>query len=569
MKINDYLLLFIFFFLSNFLCLGQSPMSNKIPQGKIERYIYNESKIFPGTEREVAVYIPEQLDSNKPACVYVQQDGLSKEYFTNSLDTLIANGDIPVTVGVFVRPGTVPVPIDSTIDRPNRSFEYDGLGDNYVRFILEEILPDVSNRYKLNLSTSGNDRCIGGGSSGGICAFNAAWERPDAFSRVYIASGSFVAFRGGNEFPILVRKTEAKPIRIFHMTGNDDMKNCAGDWTLFDQQMKEALDFSGYEHKFYFLEGKHGAGYTNHFAEGMKYLWKDWPEPVKAGSSAPRTQDIILPGESWQLAGTGYTAICGPACNANGEIFFTEPTNNKIYKIDTQGKINIFSENATYCNSLTFGADNKLYAVSEKTGDITVFDQKGKGRIYTSGIHGNYILSMPDGSFYASVSPSNNEAGEIWIVKDGKKQIVDKGLKKPSGIAMSPDHWLLAVADKESKRVYSYQVAPDGSLQNKEYYFWLHVPEWENFSEAESVCYDREGHLYVATNYGVQICANNGYTQVILPLPLKEKLSGLCIGGADFDILYAFYGDKIYKRKIKGHTVGAFTPWTKMVPRKL
>ena len=167
------------------------------------------------------------------------------------------------------------------------------------------------------------------------------------------------------------------------------------------------------------------------------------------------------------------------------------------------------------------------------------------------------------------MSPSGNEPGEIWIVKDGKKQIVDKGLKKPSGIAMSPDHWLLAVADKESKRVYSYQVAQDGSLQNKEYYFWLHVPEWEDFSEAESVCFDREGHLYVATNYGVQICANNGYTQVILPLPSKEKLSGLCIGGPDLDMLYAFCGDKIYKRKIKGHTVGAFTPWTKMKTRKL
>ena len=307
---KDYLSLLSLLLLSVLFCQGQT--DNTIPQGKIEKYIYNESQIFPGTEREVAVYIPAQIDRNKPACVYVQQDGLRKGNLTDVMDTLIAKGDMPVTVGIFIRPGTLPAPSDSTIGRPNRSFEYDGLGDNYVRFLLEEIFPNVSHRYNLKLSDKGNDLCIGGGSSGGICAFNTAWERPDAFSRVYFASGSFVAFRGGNEFPALVRKTEAKPIRIFHMTGNDDMKNCAGDWTLLDQQMKESLDFSGYEHKFYFLEGKHGVGYGNHFTEGMKYLWKDWPEPVKTGASAPRAQDIILPGETWQLAGTGYTDAQGP-----------------------------------------------------------------------------------------------------------------------------------------------------------------------------------------------------------------------------------------------------------------
>ena len=134
-----------------------------------------------------------------------------------------------------------------TLGRRNRCFEYDGLGDNNVRFLVEELLPDVAKRFDLKLSTSGNDRCIAGVSSGGIAAFNVAWERPDEFSRVYANSGSFVAFRGGHEFPTLVRKFEAKPIRAYLTTGMRDMENCAGDWFLLDQEMDKALKFSGYD----------------------------------------------------------------------------------------------------------------------------------------------------------------------------------------------------------------------------------------------------------------------------------------------------------------------------------
>ena len=126
---------------------------------------------------------------------------------------------MPVTIGVFVRPGDLPATVKNTMGRRNRCFEYDGMGDNNVRFLVEELLPFVAKEFDLKLSTSGNDRCIAGGSSGGITAFNAAWERPDAFSRVYANSGSFVAFRGGHEFPTLVRKFEAKPIRAYLTTG--------------------------------------------------------------------------------------------------------------------------------------------------------------------------------------------------------------------------------------------------------------------------------------------------------------------------------------------------------------
>lgn len=262
-------LLFVFTIRFGLNCYAEDP----IPHGKIVSFGYAESKIFPGTQRIVTVYIPQQIDSVKPACVYVQQDGFSPGQNMNLiLDTLIAKYEIPVTVGVFVSPGSLPPTDKNTVGRPNRCFEYDGVGDNYVRFLLEEILPTVAKNYHLNLTQNGNDRCIGGVSSGGISAFNTAWERPDAFSRIYCVSGSFVGFRGGNMFPTFIRKTEAKPIRAYLTTGTKDMENCAGDWTLLDMEMDKALKFSGYDFQFIVLEGGHGAGWKERFAEGMRYL---------------------------------------------------------------------------------------------------------------------------------------------------------------------------------------------------------------------------------------------------------------------------------------------------------
>src|ERR1043166_2062647 len=186
------------------------------PKGDVFHFTFDQSKIFPGTTRDVAVYVPKQYDPAKPACVYVNQDGIqwkAPEVF----DRLIAAKEMPVTIGVFVVHGRVKAPSKEALDRFNRSYEYDGLGDAYARFLLEEILPEVEKKTApdgraIHLSKDGNDRAIGGSSSGAICAFTAAWERPDAFRRVFSAVGTYVGLRGGNVYPTLIRKDEPKPI---------------------------------------------------------------------------------------------------------------------------------------------------------------------------------------------------------------------------------------------------------------------------------------------------------------------------------------------------------------------
>jgi gluconolactonase len=537
--------------------------------GETRQLRFTASKVFPGTARDVTVFVPAQYDGKTPACVYVKTDGFNPGEKA-LLETMIATKEMPVTVGVFVRPGDLPAPTKGTVGRRNRDLEYDGVGDENVRFLVDELLPFVAKACALNLSTDGNDRCVAGGSSGGIAAFTAAWHRPDAFSRVYAASGSWVAFRGGHEFPTMVRKFEARPVRSFLTTATRDMENCAGDWFLLDQEMDKALTFAGYDHQFRVVDGPHVAGYADHWREAMAYLWRGWPERVAAGPSAPRAREIIVPGEGWKLLAEGFKSTRGPACNAAGEVFFADTSDNKIHRIGLDGKVAAFVADAGAAHCVTVGPDGSLFTVSEKSGKLMRYDAAGNGTVVTDGIVGHSVLARPDGTLYVTANGEQAGApGTVWLVKDGKKTKVDGGIKFATGMAYRPDRWLLSVAEGHSKWVYSYQVNDDGTLANKERYFHLHVADADDDAGAESACYSIEGRQFVATRTGVQITADDGPTQVILPVPGYGRVTGVALGGKDMDTLYAFCGDKVWTRRVREHAMGAFSPWTKVTANKL
>ena len=537
--------------------------------GSTKQFTFQQSTIFPGTVREVTVFIPAQYDPRKPACVYVKTDGFNPQEKT-LLETMIATKEIPVTVGVFVRPGDLPAPMAGTLGRRNRDLEYDGVSDDNVRFLIDELLPFIANEYQLNLSTDGNDRCMAGGSSGGIAAFTAAWNRPDAFSRVYAASGSWVAFRGGHEFPTMVRKFEAKPIRAFLTTATRDMENAAGDWFLLDQEMDKSLKFSGYDYRYRVIDGPHVAGYMEHWQEAMAFLWRGWPERVKAGPSSPRAQEILIPGEDWQLVAEGFQSTRGPACNATGEVFFADTSNNTIHRIGLDGTVSEFVGDAGQAHCITIGPDGTVFTISEQSGKLMRYDPKGRGSVVMDEILGHSILARPDGSLYVTTNGDKPHwPGSVWLIKEGKKTQVDTGIKFATGMAYRPDQWLLSVAEGHSKWVYSYQINEDGTLSNKERFFHLHVADWDDDAGAESVCYSLEGRQFVATRSGIQISADDGPTQVILTVPDGSRVTGVCLGGTDKDTLYAFCGNKIWKRKVQHHALGSFTPWVKVNGTKL
>ncbi|WP_406698191.1 alpha/beta hydrolase-fold protein [Singulisphaera sp. Ch08] len=250
-----------------------------VPRGKLTQQPAWKSKIFDGTSRDWWVYVPAQYKDDTPACVMIFQDGGGyREFVPTVFDNLIASGAMPVTVAILINPGSGP----GEQGRGQRSVEYDTLSDRYSRFLLEEILPEVEKTVKLRHDPE--SRAISGASSGGICAWTVAWERPDEFRKVLSWVGSFTNIasgksgrEGGHNYEAMIRKTDKKPIRVLLQDGSNDLDNANGNWPLANQQMAKSLKFKDYDYEFVYGQGfhsnKHGRAIL---PDSLRWLWRGY-----------------------------------------------------------------------------------------------------------------------------------------------------------------------------------------------------------------------------------------------------------------------------------------------------
>jgi enterochelin esterase family protein len=256
-----------------------------VPKGKLSEKMVHESKIYPGMKSDWWIWAPAQYDASKPAAVMIWQDGevlVNRELPSRAqivFENLTHEGKIPVIIHVLVSPGTVG-------DKRMRSIEYDTVDKTYPRFLLDEILAEVGAKY--NIRKDGYSRAIAGDSSGGICAFNAAWQLPNEFSRVLSRIGSFTSIQwkpgqldGGNIFPFAIRKSEKRNIRVWLQDGSGDLENAHGSWPMQNIAMANSLKMKGYDFKFVWGNGTHSRnGGHAELAEEMMWLWRDY-DPAK------------------------------------------------------------------------------------------------------------------------------------------------------------------------------------------------------------------------------------------------------------------------------------------------
>ena len=266
-----------------------------------------DSKAFPGYGRKWALYIPKQYDPSKEACLMIFQDGLG--YSTRNgqwrvpvvFDNLIAQGKMPVTIALFINPGLIPDPKNpqgkdkkgKPLGKSNRSFEYDNVTDLYPKFLVEEMIPLAESK-GVKISKDPLRRGIAGSSSGGICAYNAAWQRPESFSKVFTTIGSFTNIRGvlsareheanpkraiekgGNLYPQMILDAPKKNIRVFSQDGSHDLTNEFGVWPEANKAMAAAWKAKGYDFQFVMGEGTHNGRHgAQLLPEAMTWLWRD------------------------------------------------------------------------------------------------------------------------------------------------------------------------------------------------------------------------------------------------------------------------------------------------------
>jgi hypothetical protein len=539
------------------------------PRGEWLTGTINDSAIYPGTENPFSVYVPAHYDPAKPACLLVKLDGFNQDQST-VLDNLIASKEIPMMIAVGIVPGSVfkdpPGTPKRRIVRFNRSYEFDSVNDHFADFVLNEVLPAVAKMKTkdgraINISPDPNDHAATGASTGGIGSFTLAWRRPDQFRRVYDVIGTFVSMRGGHEYPALIRKTDPKPIRIFLEDGSTDAWNpLFGSWFDANVNMESALTFAGYDvaHAWgtHGHDGKPGAVI---FPDVMRWLWRDYPAPIKAGISKNNMlQDITLPGEDWQDAKMDTDNAGSLAADAKGDVTFAyareEATKSSAETVAHGGGLGT-------PGGVAYGPDGTLYCVGSTNVYVAKANPPGAGDSSLD-VAGRGIVVNHDGTIYVSEPGEHSDMpSKIWMIKPGgEKKVVDEGLSSISGVALSPDGSLLYAAEHTSKWIYSYVVQPDGTLTDKQPYFWLHMTDIPSDSGAEDLAVDTKGNLYVATRMGVQVCDQNGRVRAILPLPTPcGPARGICFGGPNFDILYVSDGTHVFQRKMK---LPGFPPWS-------
>ncbi len=256
-----------------------------VPRGTVTQHTFESSQVFPGTKRHYSVYVPAQYDGSKPAALMVFQDGHAYEGEKGDyrvpivFDNLIHQQEMPVTIAVMVDPGfkgELP-PTRGWNPKPqNRSVEYDTVSDDYARFLIDELLPEVESKVKLTKNPE--LRAICGMSSGGICAFGVGWHRPDSFRKIMSQIGSFTDIRGGYVYAPWARK-EKKPLRVFLQDGSNDLNNQFGSWPLANCTLANSLEFAGYDYQFVYGDGEHNGFHGGTiFPDSLRWLWRGWQD---------------------------------------------------------------------------------------------------------------------------------------------------------------------------------------------------------------------------------------------------------------------------------------------------
>ncbi|MEM9368300.1 MAG: alpha/beta hydrolase-fold protein [Planctomycetota bacterium] len=547
---------------------------NNVPKGRVVKMPpWTESKIFPGTTRDWWIYVPAQYSNDEPAALMVFQDGERMQderrwRIPIVFDNLIAQGGMPPTIAVFINPGHEKSRPRRNGKHSNRGLEYDSLGDRYVRFLIGEIIPEVQKQY--SISDDPNMRAIGGSSSGGICAFTAAWERPDLFRRVFTSVGSFTHLRGGNVYPALVRKTEPKPLRVCMVDTSGDVDNAFGSWPIANQRMEAALRYMGYDVRLDWAEGyAHNADYGSmRFGEAMKWLWRDEiHEPTLDTSDDLRGDltllDLLIPNESWQVAIDDLGFADGLCSDQDGNLYFCDMRAPAIIRHNpVDGSQTVIARQSV--SGLEFnsdesllyacqGAKNRVISIDPKTGDVTVIAENVKPN--------DLAVTSED-----LILITETAAKQVTLIdpKSGESTVVDTGIVRPNGITLSNDGGTLAVSSSGTDQTWTYRVSQDGTLDAKMPTMPMRLsidpkgdfrfnepPPYVTASRGDGMAVDKRGRYYVTSSVGVQIFDPTGRPCGVLPkIDEDQPLTSCILAGKDHETLFIAHGKRIYKRRL-------------------
>lgn len=354
---------------------------NKL-EGELSTYTFTGKQYKPGTVFSYTVYISKYYDDKSPAAIIINLDELNKEQVM-AMEELAGNEKAPAFVAIGIEPGKLPPTLESGMERGMRRDEYDLVGPEFPDFLIEELIPEVCSKENLHISEEPDMHMISGGSSGALCSWNAAWYRNDYFRRVYLASPSFHAMGGAEDFPFLIRKFEPRPIRAYVTYGEDEPDGYFGSSYTSGINTVRALKYAGYEFEGrYFPSEGHMCRLHDYDVqlEALQFLWRDWKEvPVKTLALQDQINKLIDIDSTWEEFQTDFQFPDASVTNGINGVYIAEGSTILLEK--KNGERTVVADNFGKITALGISSD--LW------------------RLYIADMERRYIFAMsicPDGS---------------------------------------------------------------------------------------------------------------------------------------------------------------------------
>jgi enterochelin esterase family protein len=340
--------------------------------------------------------------------------------------------------------------------------------------------------------------------------------------------------------------------------------------------MASALRFMGYDHKFVFGDGSHNGRHGGSILpDALRWLWRA-PQPLPA----PLTKDNlkgddalvkILPAEGgWELIMDGLGRTDAACSDADGNFYFSDLANAKLYTVGADGKPAIWYQGNPKISGMKFGPDGRLYAASQGTLSgprdekrtivaISPAAQSKRVTIIATDVSPNDLVVSKDGWIYFT----DTGAGQVIMCptqteKMPRPRVAAGGINKPNGIGMSPDGKFLFVSESGGTNVWSYMVNPDGTLWAGERYMDLRTPVNRAESGGDGMTVDRDGRPFITSYVGIQMFDATGRLGGVIAKPSDKSCVSVAFAGPDRSFLYACAGDKIFRRKTL--TSGVYLP---------
>lgn len=267
--------------------------------------------------------------------------------------------------------------------------------------------------------------------------------------------------------------------------------------------------------------------------------------------------DIVAEGVVPQKAGSGFSFTEGPAVAKDGSVYFTDQPNDRIYHWDEQEGISLWLEGTGRSNGIYFNQEEKLVACADAQNRIILFENREEQKVLLEEFEEKHLngpndlwiapygdIYFTDAYYHRPYWPEGyseiQETRGVYLLRpNGEVTRLIADYKQPNGIIGTPDGKMLYVADIDDRKIWRYDILPDGTLENKTYF----APHG-----SDGMTIDNRGNIYL-TMGKVWVYSREG--KLISEIEVPESPSNVCFGGKNRDILFITARTSVYTLKMK------------------